>query len=131
MRDMGVGEEVIAGTNYSGITVVGGAVDGDVFTKGVVVTDAGMSGTTGMFKVLRLEANTGEGVDYIGYTQLGMAVDDDVRMEGATLAKRDIRANDTVGTNVATFGDSGTVFDDSGGVDLTHYADVLTTRRYR
>ena len=55
----------------------------------------------------------------------------DVGMKSATLAKCDIRANDTVGTNVATFGDSGTLFDDGGGVYLAHYDDGLTTRRYR
>ena len=131
MRDVGVGEEVIAGTNYSGITIVGGTVDGDIFTKGVVVTDACVGGATGMFKVLRLEANAGEGVDCLGLAQLGVAVDDDVGMEGTTLAKRNILANDTVGSNVAAFGDSGTLFDDGGGVDLAHCADGLTIRRYQ
>jgi hypothetical protein len=32
---------------------------------------------------------------------------------------------------VATFGNSGTLFDDGGGVYLAHYDDGLTTRRYR
>lgn len=131
VRDVGVGEEVIVRTNYSSITVVGGAVDGDVFAKGVVVADAGVGGATGMFEVLRLEANAGEGVDCVGFAQLGVAGDDDVGMKSATLAKCDIRANDTVGTNVATFGDPGTLFDDGGGVYLAHYDDELTTRRYR
>ena len=131
VRDMGVSEEVIAGTNYSSIAIVGSAVDGDIFTKGVVVTNAGAGGATGMFKVLRLEANAGKGIDCIGFAQLSVAVDDDVGMKGTTLTKRNIRANNTIGANLATFGDSGTLFDDGGRVDLAHYAHGLTIRRYQ
>ncbi len=67
VRDVCVGEEVVVGTDDGGVAFVSGAVDGDVFAEGVVSADAGVGGATGMFKVLRLEADAGEGVKRVGF----------------------------------------------------------------
>ena len=84
VRDVAVGQDVIVRADARDLAVAGGAVDGDVFAKGVVVADFRARDAALPFQVLRLQPDAGERKNFIFLAQRRVAVNDDVRMQSAS-----------------------------------------------
>ena len=65
VRDVAVGQDVIVRADGRDFAVAGGAVDGDVFAKGVVVADLRARDAALPFQVLRFQADAGERENFI------------------------------------------------------------------
>src|SRR5436190_1199482 len=114
---MTVGEEVVIGSHVGGITVFGGAMNRNVFAKGVMVANFGPGDTALPFQILSLETDAGERIDLVAFSQLCMAVDDNVGMKPATGAQLHVLTDHTIGTNFATVTDTSFGMDDRSGMN--------------
>ncbi len=101
VRDVAVGQDVIVRADARDFAVAGGAVDGDVFAKGVVVADFGAGDAAFPLQVLRLQSDAGERENFISFPELRVAVNDDVRMKFAAVAQHDVLADNAIWPDLA------------------------------
>src|SRR5205085_8562178 len=90
VSDVRVGQDVIIAADNCRVAIAGRAVDGDVFTEGVVIPDLGARSAAAPFQVLRFEADACKWEDFVAVAQGGVAIDHDVRVERAVFAERDV-----------------------------------------
>ena len=71
---------MIIRADAGGIAITGGAVNGDVLPKRIVIADFGVSDAALPFQVLGLQPDAGERKNFISLAQFGVPVNDDVGM---------------------------------------------------
>ena len=108
---MAAGHEYIFRANDGILVERIGAVNGDVFAKGVPVTDNEPSRLVVVFYVLRVIADDAAGVEVVTLTNRRVAGDVRVRPDLAVGSYRDVFINDGVWANL------------SAGMDLRIFVD--------
>ena len=78
MRDVGVCEAKVVGTNAGGAAFLSAAMDGAVFAECIAVSHDERGGFTRIFEVLRFDANGGEGEKFILLADFTVTVNDDM-----------------------------------------------------
>jgi hypothetical protein len=87
--DVGVGEKKIVGTHAGRGIGVGPAVDGGVFPEDIAITHDEGGRFAGIFQVLGLDANGGEGKELVVIADLGLSVNDNMGVKLAAVAETD------------------------------------------
>lgn len=117
MRDVAVGENVIARANGRVFAIGSAAVDCHVLAKGVVVANLRVSRAAFPFQVLRFQANAREGKNLIAAAECRVAVDHHVRMQLAVVAEFHVLADDAIRPNMARRRDLRLRMNNGGGMN--------------
>ena len=120
VRDVAIGEDIIARTHSCDLTVARGAVDRYIFAEGVVVADFRAGRSPLPFQVLCFQPKTGEGKYLVPPPEGGVSVNDHVGMQPATGTQRDMFADDAIRSDLTVIADSRLGMNDRGRMDQGH-----------
>ncbi len=79
MRNVTISENGVARADARDFAIPRRAVDGDIFTKRIVIADLRARDSAFPFQVLRLQSDARERKNFISLTQLCVAINDNVR----------------------------------------------------
>ena len=117
MRDVAVSHDMIVRAEDGRIPIAGGAVDGHIFPKGVVVADFHTRNSAFPFQVLGFHADAGKRKNLVALTETRVPLNDDMRVKAAFGTKDYMLANDAIGADFAVGSNLCVRMDDGGRVN--------------